>query len=383
MVEQDLFDTSKQKQKKLRMVLRMATDLVEKEIEWLVPRYLAKGMLHCVAGFAGDGKSSVLTSIIAQISKGQGLVNGDLLAGGPASVAIITEEPLELQALPRLNLAGADLLKVGFIDGIEVREGEDLVPWNLVDHVADARAFFTAHPHFKLLVLDPIGNYMAGRGKGREIDTWKDADVRYVLAPWQKLAEEFNIVILFVAHFNKGKTARPIEKITGSGAFTTVTRMTYLVGRPGEEWLEKFGYEKVFNDKWAYRTLHTIKCNIGREPAPIVFRFEEVPNKVNPKVYVAGFLPLGVEQDLADAIMGGEKGVKVGEEKTIADRVLTTITENPGLNSSDIAALVKISATNLSPILKALEIEDKIKRVQNGRESWIYPFMHPTLDLLD
>lgn len=349
----------------------------EKAIDWLVPGYFAKGMLHCIAGFGGDGKSSVASAILSAITNGKQILDDKPLAGGPVSVLIATEEPIEQQTLPRLKLAGANIHRVKLLEG--VRENDKVVAWNLADHILKAKAHFQNSPDIQFFEIDPIGNYMESRKRKRDMNSWNDTDVRAVLGPWQKLAEELNICIVFLAHFNKGKAVRAIEKVMGSAAFTTTTRFTYLVGKPGSEYLEGFGYEK--SELGEDRVMLSIKRNIGRDPHPIVFGIETHNGDVdgNPKVTVKGILPRDTKADLEQLIMGGEANERREGGTKNVDRVLQVIQEGVGVTRRQIAELTKISEENVSKHLK--ELGDKITKIRNGQEVWIFTNDSPLLTI--
>lgn len=377
-VAADLLD-EKPRQKR-GLILKFSGELMEKEIDWLVPNYLAKGMLHCVAGYGGEGKSAVVTAIMAAITQGKDLISGKPLKDGPASILLVTEEPVEYQTLPRLKLSGADIDRIGFIYGVAKKKDEE--SFNLTDHVKEVRDFFIANPQYKLLVIDPIGSYMTGKATKSINSGNPDVEVRDVLKHWQMLAEELNIVVLFIAHFNKGKSARVVEKVMGSVAFTTTTRRTYMVGKPGAEWLEKFGYSKTPLEIGSDRTMHCIKCNIGREPAPIVFGVDSVEGNQNPKVYVKGTLPLGAEGELEGIIMGSAGPGPREEGDTNTSRMLKAIEESPGLNKREIAKKVNVSEANATRYIDELEEKGKVKRIKNGNETWLYLANDSTLDFL-
>jgi hypothetical protein len=369
------FASTGEKPKTSGLIVTELSEKQEKSIEWLVPGYFAKGMLHCIAGFGGDGKSSVMSAIIAAATKGIHILDGTPLPGGPMEVLIATEEPVEQQTLPRLKLAGADISKIKMLEG--VREKGQVVPWNLADHIDKARAHFQANPQLQLFEIDPIGNYMEGRRRKREMNSWNDTDVRAILGPWQKLAEELNICIVFLAHFNKGKATRAVEKVMGSAAFTTTTRFTYLVGKPGPDYLEGYGYSR--NQLGEDRVLLSIKRNIGRDPFPIVFGVEthNGDEDGNPLVTVKGKLPRGTGGDIEELIMGGV--IREGGPDRNVDRVLAAIKAQEGITRRELSKQTGISEENVSKHLR--ELGDQITKVRNGQEVWIFCNDSPLLTI--
>jgi hypothetical protein len=345
-------------------------DIEEKQIEWLVPGYVARGFLHCVAGLGGEGKSSVMSALVAALSCGVNWIDRQGLACGPASVAIITEEPIAYQTRPRLRLAGADMTRVLKVEGIITDKGA-LDPWNLVDHEKKTREFLKAHPEVPLLLIDPIGNYMSGRGNKREINTWKDSDVRTVLSPWQRVAEDLNIAIVYIAHHGKGKAERMMNLVTGSGAFTTVTRMSYAVVDPPTGYLDQFGFGEEFEES-DYRIMFPTKVNIGRAPYPVVLRFEHVPDNENPRVSVVGILPRIKAEELQEQMQALDKD----RDTPLQDRIHEFVKEHPGETKNRICELLGVQATNESTqrAFNQLVAKFRIKTVKapKGPGIWVF-----------
>lgn len=368
------------------------SDLVEKKVDWLVPGYVAKGVLHCVAGYGGEGKSSALSALVAGCTKGLNWINGDPLPIGPTSVAMITEEPLAYQTLPRLRLAGADLRRVLNVDGITTTKG-NLEPWNLVDHEKKTREFLKAHPEVQMLLIDPIGSYM--HGKKREINTWKDSDVRAALGPWQRLAEETNIAIIYIAHHAKGKADRAMNLVTGSAAFTTVTRMSYAVMEPANGYLKQFGIggsefedeedepKKNGEDLSGLRVLFATKVNIGPMPPPVVLKFEHVPDNDNPKVTAIGMLPRIKAEELMEQLRATDKGET--QEHPLQDKILEYVTEHPGDSKNAICTALGVKATNESSqrAFKVMESKGLIRTVKQGNGFMVFPMSSGDADLFE
>lgn len=362
---QDLFD----EQPKIKTGLKVIklSNVVPQKIEWLVPGYFAKGMVHCIAGHGGAGKSLVITSLISALSQGVDWLTGKI-TGNPIDILMITEEQIAISVAPRMILAGADMNRVHIIEGkIQKKRDKDgnevVIPWNLDDHIKDTKDWIEKHPQTKFLVLDPIGSFM--EGDKREIDTWKDSNVRKVLDKWVKLAENLNIAILYSAHFNKSKGTRAADKITGSSAFTTVTRMTYVVGQVGADWLETQGYPGTGDD----RIMVGVKCNIGRKPPVLVIGVEGVPGNDNPRIFMKGALVNGCQEEAEQILMNPVPEAKKG---TVIDRAYKLIVEYPGKTRRELANMLEVSEDNLSKSLNSLEDQSKISKMRNGAEVWIF-----------
>jgi hypothetical protein len=327
------------------------SDITAKRVDWLVPGYVAKGVLHCVAGYGGEGKSSAVSALVAACTNGTNWITSQPIPAGPVSVAVITEEPVEYQTAPRLKLCGADMKRVLNIDGVGPKR-DQLELWNLIDHVQKTREFLKANPDVQLLLIDPIGGYM--HSKKRELNTWKDSDVRLALGPWQKLAEDLNVAIVYIAHHAKGKADRVMNLVTGSAAFTTVTRMSYAVMEPPRGYLRQFGLEEEdepeIKDESDYLTSHRVmfatKVNIGPTPPPVVLKFEPDQDSDNPKVSVVGKLPRIKAEELYEQFRANDKASQ--RASPLQDKILAFVKEHPGLSKSAVCEAVGVGPTSES-----------------------------------
>jgi hypothetical protein len=326
-------DEVKEERKTLKFVI--AQNVVEERIKWLQPGYLIHGVLHCIAGYGGEGKSSIMSALIAGITTGKNFLTGDPVE--TASIAMITEEPFAFQTRPRLRLAGANLNRVMLVEGVYMPKGVE--PWNLVDHMKRTREFLGDHPNMHLLI-DPVGSYMSS--SRREINTWKDSDVRSVLDPWRRLAEELKRAVIFLAHYSKGNADRAMNKVMGSGAFVTTARCSYGVVQPPRGFLDEYGYNELEDDTSAYRILFPNKTNIGPMPEPVVILLEYVEGEDNPKVSVSGKLPRIRAEDLLAMI----KAKDSQRATPLQDRLLEAIQEDEGQSKQIIAKRTGSLATN-------------------------------------
>lgn len=79
------------------------------------------------------------------------------------------------------------------------------------------------------MILDPISAYLDGT------DSHNNADVRGVLAPLARLADEYNVALIGVQHLNKGGQANALYRVTGSLAFTAAARAAWLIAKDKDE----------------------------------------------------------------------------------------------------------------------------------------------------
>src|SRR5262249_49392416 len=99
----------------------------------------------------------------------------------------------------------------------------------------------------KLIIIDPISAYLGA------IDSFRDAEVRVVLAPLAALAEKHGIAVVAVMHLTKNEERRAIARGNGGIAFVAAARSVLLVAKDPQDENRRF--------------LTVVKTNIG-PPAP-------------------------------------------------------------------------------------------------------------------
>ena len=104
------------------VTLIRAADVQAKPVDWLWEGWLARSMLHILAGDGGTGKTTLALSLAAAVSQGGRLPDGTKSAQG--NVLFWTgEDALAEVLIPRLQEAGADMTRVFFVR--DVGEGRE------------------------------------------------------------------------------------------------------------------------------------------------------------------------------------------------------------------------------------------------------------------
>ena len=203
------------------LVSRRASEIKPEAIRWLWQQRIALGKLSMIAGLPGLGKSQVTAYLAAVVSSGGTWTTGEKCQAGDVYFLSAEDDPSDT-IRPRLEACGADLQRVYIIDAVKVQSNERF--FSLKDDIGALADKLTSHPGAKLIIIDPINAYL-----GR-VDSHKDAEVRSVLAPLAKLAADHSVAIVFVTHLNKGLSADPLARVTGSAAFGAAVRTGFLVG---------------------------------------------------------------------------------------------------------------------------------------------------------
>lgn len=177
---------------------RLAYDVKEGKVEWLIHPWIPKRMLTVVVGPTGVGKSTVLSWIVSQAG------SAVMLPGHEESVEILTK--------PRLRANGANEKEIRFLD-----IGSFALPRDK-KYIAGVVKKFGA----KVVTFDPLDNYLE-EGKNENLS----ADVREMLEAAQWIGEETGAAIVGVRH--PGKAMGNLMR--GSQAWGSVPRVIVELAR--------------------------------------------------------------------------------------------------------------------------------------------------------
>jgi hypothetical protein len=200
-----------------------AADITPKKIKWLWPNRFAQ-KLNLLVGNPDKGKGLIAYYSIAQVTTGRDWY--DAKNEMPAAEALIMsgEEDWDDTVVPRLIAAGADLTKVRWLKMSAVKANGDKAERELqLDRdMGELEKFLVEHPDIRLVVIDPISNYL---GRVKMVDEqW----VRELLTPLKELSNKFGVAIIGIMHLNKKVDLDAIHRIGGAMAFVGVARMVWL-----------------------------------------------------------------------------------------------------------------------------------------------------------
>lgn len=221
-------------------------------------RFLLHGMIPLAAmtallGRAGEGKTTWAVELASAGSRGE--VPGDL-RGNPWATAFIThEDDLEATLAPRFVAAGADLDRIHFVDARQAGERDIFtLPEDL-----PALAELVRQHGIRLVVIDPLSASLPGSA-----DSWKDADVRRVLAPVRNFAEEAQVAVLGIFHPTKSGPSNALSRMMGSGAFGNTMRSVLVFGQDPKD-ADPHGNRRI---------LAHAKHNTGPKAESVAYRLE-------------------------------------------------------------------------------------------------------------
>jgi hypothetical protein len=185
---------------------KVMSDIKDKPTEWLWPGYVPRGEVTIVEGDPGTNKSSLLYDLAARLTKGTAMPSvkgGHGRKGG--ALFLIGEDSLEKTVKSRLAAAGADLKMVAVMDNV-------VIPDDMLRIKAAIQKIGA-----KLLVVDTVNDFLNCNVLGNKA-------VRDALRPLRELAEQTNVAVVIVRHFNKSPSNNSLHRGGGSVAITAVAR---------------------------------------------------------------------------------------------------------------------------------------------------------------
>lgn len=176
---------------------------VSRKMDWLWPGRLPLGKVSLLTGNINEGKSLVVCDLIARVTTGRDWPDGSP-GGEPADVLLIAPDTrLTEVVFPRLEAAGADLLRVhalSWIDWKDRKSGEPdgdafrlPVDGPLLEHTLEE------NPSFRLIVIDPLAEFLVLP----ESPGLRETALHDVLEDFEDLAHQHELTFLCV------ETARP------------------------------------------------------------------------------------------------------------------------------------------------------------------------------
>ncbi len=241
----------------MSLVIR-ASEVKSRSIKWAWSLRLAIAYLTVMTGVESLGKSVFVAWVVAR------LTHGDLPGewrDEPVNVLIVAgEDGIEDTWKPRLDLAGADLERVTFLNLSELAPD-----WNLRDGI-DALDDALEETGAKLLFIDAALDHLPVAKSG---DYSKDpVAVRSALKPLKYLVRKREIVGLYSMHPPKTRSANFRDLVQLSQAFSAVPRVGLL-----------FDYhpDDDPDDPDRRRVVIRGKGNIGRDPGGLSFRVTGKP----------------------------------------------------------------------------------------------------------
>jgi hypothetical protein len=290
--------------------VRSLAEFKMKPITWEWANRIARGKVTIIGGDGGASKGFLVSDLMARLTTGRSLPGEPESAWDAVKVLFICDEDgIEDTIAPRIAAAGGNRKLVDVIDN---RTSDDYI--SFPTDFAKLRHTMQENG-YGMVVIDSGTGYI-----GDHLNLNSDADMRKVLTPLGRIAEQFDIPILLIWHINKNQGVSAVFRLTGAQGIRNVVRCVLFVGRPPD----------VEDD--AYRVVVPNKNNPGKLAPALAYRIVDetvAPERVgdNDSIHVGRleWFPDPVDYT-ADDIIGQPKR-DIGRPATARDEATAWLQE--------------------------------------------------------
>jgi len=333
-------------------VLIRLSDVEPQAVHWLWPGRIPVGKLTLLVGNPGVGKSFISLNIAARATKGSPWPDG--AAGSePGSVILLTaEDGLADTIRPRLDAAAADVSKVRAIETvrrIDPKTGESvLMQFCLERDVPNLEDAIQQVGDCRLVIIDPVSAYLGGK------DSYKDAEVRSLLAPLSDVAARNQVAILAIAHLNKSTASPAVYRTMGSIAFVAAARSVWVVAKDKDD------------PTGSRRLVLPVKNNLGNDRTGLAYRLNRLHSNLAAHVE---WEAKPVEVDADDALGFGAKPRGGGAVDEAVEWLMDILRDGP-VPHGDIKKRAEQDGISMASIRRAMEKLEKDGRAEKRRDGF-------------
>ena len=228
-------------------LITLYSDVKTTNVRWLWYPFIAIGKITLLQGDPGDGKSTMMINLIAELSTGGASPNGQAFGRPQRVIYQCSEDGVSDTIKPRLEKCGADCQNIAFINE-EVHSGLTL------DDERIREAIQNFQP--RLVVIDPIQAYL-----GSDSDLQIAGRARKLMHRLSLWASTYDCAVVLIGHLNKKEGSKGLYRSLGSIDVVAAARSVLQVERDPED--------------MDIRVVTQIKNSLG--PSEAVIRFEIRP----------------------------------------------------------------------------------------------------------
>lgn len=305
------------------------SEVKPEKVQWLVENYIPLRALTLLEGDPGVGKSFLLASLFAGVTRTGRWLGTNVKTG---KVMYFTfEDDAETTIQPRLAYAGADLKKVRLFDhSFSIPDKQD---W--LEKLVEAY-----QP--RVVVFDTVLNYF---GAG---DMFKGNEVAHVIGFLRYLAYEYSCSVIAVRHLTKQGGRSALYRGQGAMNFVGLARSVLTIGEHPEDVLEEY----------PRKIMAVTKMNLAAKPPARVFDIVTHTGGVGRVVFE------GVSTVSADEVVEGS----VKEKRSSAKEVIKTMINGEWMLRSEIEKQCEARSISLSTLSRALRelVESRVLEQRGG-----------------
>jgi hypothetical protein len=263
-----------------KLQIRPVSGIEAKAANWLWPGRIIGNGLTILTGPVGASKSLLTIDIATRVSLGSRWPDGTGSAPKGEVILFGAEDDVASVVRPRLEAAGADLERVFVCDGASSGRSDEPQQLVLERHIRQVRELLKSRPDCRLLVFDPLPDYIAADGNS-------SGEVRAAITPLVKVAQEFGVAVLAILHQNKKQDLGTVARISGSGAYSQLSRQILaLADHPDDD----------ATDPGRRRVLVVAKSNYVDRGVGQAYRLHAREGETVKVEWVAGTLTMDADQ---------------------------------------------------------------------------------------
>jgi hypothetical protein len=281
------------------------SDVEAQPVEWLWPGRIPRGKLTLLIGDPGAGKSTLSLDLVARVTTGGQWPDGIAAPLGNA-LLLSAEDGIADTLRPRVDRLGGDAERVWVLTAMRGGPNGER-PFNIEQDIPTLEKVIEQHD-ISIAVIDPLSAYLG------KTDSFKDAEVRRVLAPAVRMAEKTGVTLIGVLHLTKDTDRRAIHRALGSIGFTAAPRAVYAVAKDP--------------DNEQRRLFLSVKLNLASPPPTLAFSLIEGALEWEPGP---------VEGANADAVLSAAPdGDDAGERKTAVEFLRDVMNSESPIKAVDV-----------------------------------------------
>ena len=202
-------------------ILTLYSDVQATSVRWLWYPFIAVGKITLLQGDPGDGKSTMMMHLIAELSKGGTLPDGKTIGMPQRAIYQCSEDGISDTIKPRLEKCGADCRNVAFIN-------EETYSGLTLDDERIRQAIIEFRP--RLVVIDPIQAYL-----GSDSDLQIAGRARRLMQRLGMWASMYDCAIVLIGHLNKKEGTKGLYRSLCSIDVVAAARSVLQVERDAEK----------------------------------------------------------------------------------------------------------------------------------------------------
>lgn len=306
------------------------SQIVGVPVEWLWYPYIPYGKITLIEGDPGDGKSSLVLSIAAMISRGGLRPDGTNHEKPESTIYQCDEDGINDTILPRLKANNADCSKIAFIDEDENN------PLSLMDERIEEALKKT---NARLLVFDPIQSFLGSE------DMQNVTAMRRQLFYISRLAMKYHCAVIFIGHMNKQSSQKSIYRSLGSIDIVAACRSVLAVRR--------------MQQSSGIRYIQHIKSSLAEEGSDLAFEIAE-----GGQINIIGTVDAEVEDPMLE-----KESIRTTKQEAIEEYLIAWLSKEDLPAAEIMKRFRELGISNRT--VKSVKADQKIKSIKK-KDGWYW-----------